>query len=145
MSHKHASTCNCEAPISPSCSLAPIRCSVMCVCADAYKFCSPTRSAIQSGRNPIHVNVQNYQPTVWDYVDPTGDTDSGYAGISRNMTTLADIMKRGGYKTHFAGKWVSGASSVPVVIMLQQPHLVLASTFSDCVILCRTWGWRTKI
>ena len=32
---------------------------------------------------------------------------------------------------------VSGASSVPVVIMLQQPHLVLASTFSDCVILCR--------
>ena len=80
----------------------------MCVCADAYKFCSPTRSAIQSGRNPIHVNVQNYQPTVWDYVDPTGDTDSGYAGISRNMTTLADIMKRGGYKTHFAGKWDVG-------------------------------------
>merc|ERR1719460_2466862 len=25
----------------------------------SFKFCSPTRSAIQSGRNPIHVNVQN--------------------------------------------------------------------------------------
>ena len=24
----------------------------------AFKFCSPSRSAIQSGRNPIHVNVQ---------------------------------------------------------------------------------------
>ena len=70
----------------------------------AYKFCSPTRSAIQSGRNPIHVNVQNYQPTVWNYVDPEGDTDSGFAGISRKMTTLANVMKRGGYKTHFAGK-----------------------------------------
>ena len=27
--------------------------------AYSYKFCSPTRSAIQSGRNPIHVNAQN--------------------------------------------------------------------------------------
>ena len=25
----------------------------------AFKFCSPTRSAIQTGRNPIHVNVQS--------------------------------------------------------------------------------------
>ena len=24
-----------------------------------FKFCSPTRSALQSGRNPVHVNVQN--------------------------------------------------------------------------------------
>ena len=70
----------------------------------AFKFCSPTRSAIQSGRNPIHVNVQNYQPTVWDYVDPTRDTDSGFAGVSRNMTTVARVMKNGGYATHFAGK-----------------------------------------
>ena len=56
----------------------------------------------------IHVNVQNYQPTVWNFADPTGDTDSGSAGISRNMTTLADVMKRGGDKTHFAGKWDVG-------------------------------------
>ena len=27
-----------------------------------YKFCSPTRSAVQSGRNPIHVNVLNLGP-----------------------------------------------------------------------------------
>ena len=27
-----------------------------------FKFCSPTRSALQSGRNPIHVNVQNVGP-----------------------------------------------------------------------------------
>ena len=70
----------------------------------AFKFCSPTRSAIQSGRNPIHVNVQNYQPTVWDYVQPEKDTDSGYAGVPRNMTTLARVMKKAGYAIHFAGK-----------------------------------------
>lgn len=27
--------------------------------AYAFKYCSPTRCAIQSGRNPIHVNVDN--------------------------------------------------------------------------------------
>lgn len=74
----------------------------------AFKFCSPTRSAIQSGRHPIHVNVQNYQPTVWDYAAPTRNVDSGFAGVSRNMTTLAAVMKRGGYATHFAGKWDVG-------------------------------------
>ena len=28
----------------------------------AFKFCSPTRCALQSGRNPIHVNVMNLDP-----------------------------------------------------------------------------------
>ena len=32
-----------------------------------FQFCSPARSAIQSGRNPIHVNVQNVPP---EYVSP---------------------------------------------------------------------------
>merc|ERR1719181_2031170 len=58
-----------------------------------YMFCSPTRSAVQSGRNPIHVNVlnggdHNYNPK---------DRVSGFAGIPRNMT-MAEIMKRAGYE-----------------------------------------------
>jgi hypothetical protein len=71
----------------------------------AFKFCSPTRSAIQSGRNPIHVNVQNYQPVQWNWQEPDKDPDSGFAGISRNMTTISSVMKGAGYATHFAGKW----------------------------------------
>ena len=27
-----------------------------------FKFCSPSRCALQTGRNPIHVNVQNVPP-----------------------------------------------------------------------------------
>lgn len=76
-----------------------------------FKFCAPTRSAIQSGRNPIHVNVQNYQPTVWDYVRPDRDTDAGYAGIPRNMTGMASVLRSAGYETHFAGKWDCGMAT----------------------------------
>jgi len=28
----------------------------------AFKFCSPSRCALQTGRNPVHVNVQNVPP-----------------------------------------------------------------------------------
>ena len=28
----------------------------------AFKYCSPSRSALQSGRHPIHVNVMNTDP-----------------------------------------------------------------------------------
>ena len=41
-------------------------------------------------------------------MDPAADTDAGFAGIARNMTTLAAVMKAGGYATHFAGKWDVG-------------------------------------
>ena len=37
-----------------------------------YKICSPSRSAIQTGRNPIHVNVQNVLPEVTNPKDPIG-------------------------------------------------------------------------
>jgi arylsulfatase I/J len=77
----------------------------------AFKFCSPTRSAIQSGRNPIHVNVQNYQPVQWNWQEPDKDPDSGFAGISRNMTTISSVMKDAGYATHFAGKWDCGMAT----------------------------------
>jgi arylsulfatase A-like enzyme len=30
----------------------------------AFKYCSPSRSALQTGRNPIHVNVVNPQTTI---------------------------------------------------------------------------------
>ena len=37
-----------------------------------FKYCSPSRSALQTGRNPIHVNVQNVDPDVSNPDDPIG-------------------------------------------------------------------------
>jgi len=67
----------------------------------AFWYCSPSRSAIQTGRNPIHVNVNNDGLMIHNPADPV----SGFAGIPRNMTTIAWKMRDAGYATHFYGKW----------------------------------------
>eukprot|EP00448_Togula_jolla_P008288 CAMPEP_0170604218 /NCGR_PEP_ID=MMETSP0224-20130122/19307_1 /TAXON_ID=285029 /ORGANISM="Togula jolla, Strain CCCM 725" /LENGTH=593 /DNA_ID=CAMNT_0010929109 /DNA_START=59 /DNA_END=1837 /DNA_ORIENTATION=- len=72
-----------------------------------HYMCSPTRSAIQSGRAPINVNVLNSYIYNHNPEDPVG----GYAGIPRNMTGLAELMRRGGYDTHYVGKWDAGAAT----------------------------------
>eukprot|EP00911_Craspedida_sp_UC1_P002686 UC1_evm2s1972 len=63
--------------------------------AYVYKYCSPTRSALQSGRNPVHVNNLNLDPTVYNPQDPV----SGFAAIPRNMTGIATKMAAAGYRT----------------------------------------------
>eukprot|EP01006_Ploeotia_vitrea_P006676 TRINITY_DN14375_c0_g1_i1.p1 TRINITY_DN14375_c0_g1~~TRINITY_DN14375_c0_g1_i1.p1 ORF type:complete len:553 (-),score=61.32 TRINITY_DN14375_c0_g1_i1:1318-2976(-) len=72
-----------------------------------YNQCSPTRSAIQSGRNPVHVNVFNGPPNIRNKEDPIG----GYQGIPVNMTGIAQKMKQGGYATHMVGKWDAGMAT----------------------------------
>ena len=67
---------------------------------------SPTRSAIQSGRNPIHVNVQNVNPVYYNKNNPT----SGFSAIARNMTGIAEHMRDAGYSTGMVGKWDAGES-----------------------------------
>jgi arylsulfatase B len=65
-----------------------------------HKFCSPTRSSIQSGRLPVHVNLVN-----GDVTSSNPDDDvSGWAGIPRNMTGLAQVLKNAKYRTHMIGK-----------------------------------------
>ena len=44
-----------------------------------------------SGRLPIHVNIQNAQPDIYNEKDPV----SGMAGIPRNMTGMASKLKVG--------------------------------------------------
>jgi arylsulfatase B len=61
-----------------------------------YKVCSPTRSSVQSGRLPVHVNDANADPAVYNPADPI----SGFAGIPRNMTCIANKLKLAGYATH---------------------------------------------
>ena len=72
-----------------------------------YKICSPTRSSIQSGRMAVHVNPINSAVTSQNYDDPV----SGYAGIPRNMTGIAEKMRDAGYRTHLVGKWDAGMAT----------------------------------
>ena len=73
----------------------------------AHKYCSPSRSAFQSGRAPIHVNVNNFLPTVHNPADPV----SGFAAIPRNMSGLATRLKEANYTTVMAGKWDAGMAT----------------------------------
>ena len=59
-----------------------------------FKYCSPSRVALQSGRNPLHANVWN-----------------GLDGMPQNMTGLGHAMSRGGYRSFFVGKWDAGCTT----------------------------------
>ena len=67
----------------------------------AHKYCSPTRSALQTGRSPFMVNVLNSDIGQSNPDDPV----SGFQGIPRNMTGIATKLKSAGYSTHQVGKW----------------------------------------
>ena len=61
------------------------------------RVCSPTRSAIMSGRYPYHMGldrrvIENGRPF----------------GLPLNQTTIANELKKGGYSTHCVGKWHLG-------------------------------------
>jgi len=60
-----------------------------------YRFCSPSRCSLQTGRLPVHVNTLNIDPINRNPKDPM----SGFAGIPQNMTTVATRLKQAGYKT----------------------------------------------
>jgi arylsulfatase B len=73
----------------------------------AYKICSPSRSSLQSGRNAVHVNTVNTAPEVFN----PSDRISGYAGIPRNMTCIAEKLRNEGYRTVMSGKWDAGMAT----------------------------------
>jgi hypothetical protein len=69
--------------------------------AYSFKFCSPSRCSLLSGRLPLHVSMSNQRaPT-----SNRNDTVSGFGGIPANMTTLGSLMRRAGYRTAMVGKW----------------------------------------
>ena len=72
-----------------------------------YKICSPSRSSLQTGRLPVHVNTHNLAPESINPSDPV----SGYAAIPRNMTGVAEKLKREGYRTVMTGKWDAGMAT----------------------------------
>jgi arylsulfatase B len=76
----------------------------------AFRFCSPSRSALLSGRNPIHVNILNSPLSVYNASDPI----SGAAGIPQNMTTISERLRDAKYFTAHTGKWHAGLFSKKV-------------------------------
>ena len=64
-----------------------------------YKFCSPTRCSLLSGRLPIHVNQEN------------SATEQPLAGVPLGMTTIAEVLKPAGYATAHIGKWHCGQAT----------------------------------
>ena len=71
-----------------------------------FKYCSPTRSALQTGRNPIHVNVINSDIRQHNKNDP----EAGMQGAARSFTGLAEKLRDVGYMTAQAGKWNAGVA-----------------------------------
>jgi arylsulfatase B len=69
-----------------------------------FAYCSPSRCALQTGRNGIHVNVVNSPVTQWNPADPQG----GFQGAARNFTSIAAKLKSVGYTTKHVGKWNVG-------------------------------------
>lgn len=72
-----------------------------------FKFCSPSRSAFQTGRNPVYVNVIN--DDIGDY--NLSEPDTGFSGIPRNMTGIAEKLASAGYQTVMTGKWHCGLAT----------------------------------
>jgi len=58
--------------------------------------CSPTRASFMTGRYPVHTGVANAIPP-----------DAAY-GLPLNETTLAQLLRAQGYRTHAIGKWHLG-------------------------------------
>ena len=73
-----------------------------------FKLCSPSRCSLLTGRLPIHVNDDNkVNPTSYNPNDPI----SGYQGIPRNMTVIAEKLREAGYVAHQVGKWDAGMAT----------------------------------
>eukprot|EP01043_Picozoa_sp_COSAG02_P028524 COSAG02_NODE_1732_length_11170_cov_15.656942_5_plen_349_part_00 len=64
-----------------------------------YKYCSPTRSSLLSGRLPFHVNEGN------------GPITAAGAGIPAEFTTLSERLSAANWSCHQIGKWHCGFSS----------------------------------
>ncbi len=63
----------------------------------AQEMCSPSRASLLTGRYPLSIGMQ------WGMVEL-----AKMWGMSVGETTLAEVLKDEGYKTHLVGKWDLG-------------------------------------
>jgi arylsulfatase A-like enzyme len=101
--------------------------------AYAWGLCAPSRAAMQSGRHPLHVNVENVDVMNYNPDDRVSGTrrgrcpfafvkqhpftgravqrtpcctcpNAGYQGIPLGMVTLPQLLAPAGYRAYFYGK-----------------------------------------
>ena len=65
-----------------------------------YKYCSPTRSQITTGRYPYHNGF-------WHNNCPTAQLE----GVPLKFVTIAEELQEAGFSTHAVGKWHQGQAS----------------------------------
>ena len=73
----------------------------------AYRFCSPTRSSLMTGRLPIHVNQQNNAGWGWTA-----------AAVHPKFTMLPEKLAARNYVSHQIGKWHVSYHTVIAIIRL---------------------------
>src|SRR5215212_6516654 len=66
----------------------------------SYPVCSPSRAGFLTGR---------YQQRFGHEFNPVWDPASTFIGLPLSQTTIADVMRGGGYTTGAVGKWHLGA------------------------------------
>ena len=129
----------------------------------AFKYCSPSRSAFQSGRNPIHVNVLNINPWVWNASDPVSGAGSagrghacvslrnarlpgaaGFQGVPPKMTLVSEKLAAGGYYTAAVGKWVRSSMRGCKAVCASPPAPLAADPLNRPSPPRRTSAWSPR-
>lgn len=62
-------------------------------------YCAPSRASLLTGRFPYHTGV---------VYNPTPDQDINDYGLAPEETTIAEVLRSGGYRTACVGKWHLG-------------------------------------
>ena len=77
-----------------------------------YRFCSPTRAALMTGRLPIHVNQENNAEWPWTA-----------AAMHPSFRTVADVLRsKAGYATHQLGKVGICVCTVHCCVWIDNAH-----------------------
>jgi len=82
----------------------------------ACPVCSPTRASIMSGKYPARINLTDWIPGRQSYAGPQPCDrlipEDFELEMKQEEFTIAEAMKKAGYRTFFAGKWHLGQDSV---------------------------------
>ena len=75
----------------------------------AGSVCSPTRASIMTGKHPVRVDITDWIPGQSNRdTNPLLHPEDRYS-LPLEEVTIAEVLKKNGYQTFFAGKWHLGS------------------------------------